>query len=82
MNEQREELLKNIETLLKDTGRARIDDKITWGYIERADSIGDKVIVGVYLTKKRCRKPSAGWELYIDIVRDLVFWEKSTYTVL
>lgn len=74
-----EEALKNA---LIEKGSLYHDGKIKIVEIRHYGNNSDYVIVTVELFKKRHKKPYMVWDLYIDSVRELIFFDRSKFEYL
>ncbi len=43
---------------------------------------GDYVFVDVDVYKPRSRKPDFEWHIFIDVIRELIHWDRSTFVNL
>ena len=75
----REELTDNIKFAMIDTGRVNENWRVKVTGIERVNPNSDYVRVYVNAYKPRSRKPDYLWDICIDAVRELIFWEQSTF---
>lgn len=75
------EMLNNFKRVLVETGRMAEDDKLN--LVEISGNAGsDYRTVVLEITKKRCRKPYMVWDLYVNMVRELVFFDRSHFEYL
>lgn len=63
---------------LIETGHAPAGSKIDIVSIE-GEAYSDYRRVEVTITKKRCSKPFVCWNLCVDIVRQRIHWDTSTF---
>lgn len=75
----RTELAEGIKAAMIDTGRAGEKDRIKITGREPIYTGSDKYNVFVELYKPRSRKPDMLWTICVDCVRELIYWEHSTY---
>ena len=75
----RTELAEGIKTAMVDTGRAAEKWRVEVTGCDRAGNNSDYVRVYVNVYKPRSRKPDVLWDICIDAVRELIYWEHSTY---
>lgn len=73
------ELAEGIKAAMVDTGRAAENWRVTVTGNERVGNNSDYVRVYVNVYKPRSRKPDVLWDICIDAVRELIYWEHSTY---
>ena len=73
-----EELLDGIKAAMIDTGRMTEKSRIKLVEIT-GDRNSDYRRVTIEVIKPRCHKPFMVWNLCVDIVRELLFWETSTF---
>ncbi len=43
---------------------------------------GDYTFVNVKVYKPRSRKPDVSWHIFIDTIRSLIYWDRSTFVNL
>lgn len=75
----RTELAEKIKAAMIDTGRAADKWRVEVTGCDRAGNNSDYVRVYVSVYKPRSRRPDVLWDICIDIVRELIFWERSTF---
>lgn len=75
----RTELAEGIKAAMIDTGRAADKWRVEVTGCDRTGSNSDYVRAYVSVYKPRSRKPDVLWDICIDIVRELIYWEHSTY---
>ena len=75
----RTELAEGIKAAMIETGRAGEKDRIKITGREPICTGSDKYNVFVELYKPRSRKPDMLWTICVDCVRELIYWEHSTY---
>ena len=75
----RTEIAEGIKAAMIDTGRAAEKDRIKITGREPIYTGSDKYNVFVELYKPRSRKPDMLWSVCVDCVRELIYWEHSTY---
>ena len=68
-----------IIAAMTDTGRAADNWRAQVIAQERVGSNSDIVRVVVHIYKPRSRKPDVLWDLCINAVKELIYWEHSTY---
>ena len=74
-------LRSKLQELLIKTGRLPEGSTITIESVS-GDAFSDYRRVEVNATKKRCRKPYMYWNICINIARDQVIWDSSTFYYL
>lgn len=74
-------LLQAILDCMIDTGRACPTDRIALVDVTGEPS-SDYRRVEVTLTKARCKKPYVAWNLSLNIARNTINWETSTFYYL
>ena len=72
-------LEEGIKAAMVDTGRAAENWRVTVTGNERVGNNSDYVRVYVNVYKPRSRKPDVLWDLCINAVKELIYWEHSTY---
>lgn len=72
-------LEEGIKAAMVDTGRAAENWRVTVTGNERIGNNSDYVRVYVNVYKPHSRKPDVLWDICIDAVRELIFWERSTF---
>ena len=72
-------IAEGIKAAMVDTGRAAENWRVTVTGNERVGNNSDYVRVYVNVYKPRSRKPDVLWELCINAVKELIYWEHSTY---
>lgn len=75
------DIMEGIKNALVDYGAMLEDWKVNFVEAERVNK-SDIIYVTVTITKKRCRKPFVLWKLRIDEVRELVYFDRSTFEYL
>ena len=75
----RTELAEGIKAAMIDTGRAGEKWRVQVTGCDRTNRNSDYVRVYVSVYKPHSRKPDVLWDICIDAVRELIFWEHSTY---
>lgn len=80
LTEERNEFLDGIKNALVDFGAMLENWKINLICIENDGS--DIYYVSVTITKNRCKKPFVMWTLRVDTVRELVYFDRSTFEYL
>ena len=75
----RPELAEGIKAAMVDTGRAAENWRVEVTGCDRTGNNSDYVRVYVNVYKPRSRKPDVLWDICIDAVRELIFWENSTF---
>lgn len=81
LNDYMKNLMEGIKIALVDYGAMLEDWKLSFVEAERIGN-SDMINVTVTITKKRCRKPFMIWTLRIDEVRELVYFDRSTFEYL
>ena len=66
--------------VLRSTGRIGPKDRIE--IVETNSSGGDYMRVGLYAYHGRRKRPYVYWNLCVDIARELVHWDTSTFYYL
>lgn len=74
-------LMDGIKNVLVERGTMLEDWKVNFVEGERIGH-SDYLDITVTITKKRCRKPFMIWTLRIDEVRELVFFDRSSFEYL
>lgn len=72
-----ETAIRNTLTL---TGRISSKDRIE--IIEKNEGTSDFVRIGLYAYHGRKKKPFVYWNICIDVARELVHWDTSTFIYL
>lgn len=72
-------LEEGIKAAMIDTGRATEKCRIAVTGCDRVGNNSDYVRVYVNVYNPRSRKPDVLWDICIDAVRGLIYWEHSTY---
>lgn len=75
----RTELAEGIKAAMIDTGRAAEKWRVQVTGCDRAGNNSDYVRVYVNVYKPRSRKPDMLWDICINAVKELIYWEHSTY---
>ena len=73
------ELADSIKAAMIETGRIGEKWRVEITGCDRANRNSDYVSVYVSVYKPRSRKPDVLWDISIDAVRELIFWEHSTF---
>lgn len=76
----RAKLANGIKTAMVDTGRAAENWRVEVTGYDWAGNNSDYVRVYVNVYKPRSRKPDIIWDLCINAVKDLIYWDRSTFT--
>jgi hypothetical protein len=71
------EIAEGIKAAMIDTGRAGEKWRVEVTGCDRATRNSDYVRVYVSVYKPRSRKPDVLWDLCINDVKELIFWEHS-----
>lgn len=74
----RTELAEGIKAAMIDTGKAAEKWRVQVTGCERVGN-SDCIRVYVNVYKPHSRKPDVLWDVCVDIVRELIFWEHSTF---
>ena len=75
----RAELAEGIKAAMIDTGRAAENWRVEVTGCDRVGNNSDYVRVYVNVYKPRSRKPDVLWDICINAVKELIYWEHSTY---
>ena len=70
----------SIKNALIDTGRIGPKDRIE--IIEKSTNGNDYVRVGVYAYHGRKKIPFVYWNICVDVARELIYWDTSTFYYL
>jgi hypothetical protein len=72
-------LEEGIKAAMIDTGRAAENWRVKVTGCDRVGNNSDYVRVYVNVYKPRSRKPDVLWDICINAVKELIYWEHSTY---
>lgn len=75
-------LEEGIKAALVETGRAAESWRVKVISCDKVGKNSDFVQVHVNLYKPRSRKPDIGWNLCINVVKNLIYWNHSTFAYL
>jgi len=75
-------LTNGIKAAMVETGRAGEKWRVEVIGCDKVGKNSDYVRVYVNLYKPRSRKPDITWNLCINIVKNLIYWNHSTFTNL
>ena len=75
-------LEEGIKAAMVDTGQAAENWRIKVTGCDRVGNNSDYVRVHVSLYKLRSRKPDILWDLCVNIVKNLIYWNHSTFVNL
>jgi len=75
-------LEEGIKAAMIETGRAAENWRIKVIGCDRVGKNSDYVRVHVHLYKPRSRKPDVGWDLCVNIVKNLIYWDYSNFVNL
>ena len=75
-------LEEGIKAAMVDTGRAAETWRIKVTGYDRVGKHSDHVRVYVNLYKPRSRKPDVVWDLCINIAKELIYWDHSSFVNL
>ena len=74
----------DIQTAIKNTliGTGRISSKDRIEIIEKSANGNDYVRVGIYAYHGRKKIPFVYWNICVDVARELIHWDTSTFYYL
>ena len=72
-------LTEGIKAAMVDTGRAGEKWRVEVTGCDRVGNNSDYVRVYVNVYKPRSRKPDVLWDICINVVKDLIYWDHSTH---
>ena len=72
-------LTEGIKAAMVETGRAAENWRIKVTGYDKVGKNSDFVRVHVSVYKPRSRKPDVLWDLCINIAKDLIYWDHSTF---
>ena len=75
-------LAEGIKAAMVDTGRAGVNWRVKVTGCDQSNRNSDYVRVYVEVYKPRSRKPDIVWDICVNIAKNLIYWDHSTFAYL